>query len=388
MKLLIAATCALVLAAAAPAAAQTTNGSTLQNAPNTDFGCEVAPGTALFAPELVLEPHGFPSCTWWSTGSFAVLGDARSGRVPATGTVTRVRVRSGANPAPIRIVVYRSSGRGCCTAVRTTGNLQPAAGRVSEFEVNLPVEKVSGRVPSTGEVIEWTDTIAVSADANSGTLPIHDQGPGTHTPEAAVGNPNVMLSSMTAPQMLPTDGPRVTGRAAPGYEVLLQFDHVPCPTNVYGQPIARAAQTSCGERRLDPITPSPPSLPATPGAPAPAVAPAPPAPPVRPAPPARIAELGGTGVVRARRGRVAIPISCGATVTCRGSVRLTTRARRARPLSSRLQVTVPAGATRTVRVRLSGSGRSLLRRRASAPARFVLDLGTGGIVTRDVTLRR
>jgi len=376
MKRLLGAACALALLSAGPATAQTTKGSTLQNAPNTTFGCEVAPGTALFAPELILEPHGLPSCSWWSEGSAAVVGDPRSSRVPGTGTVTKVRVRSGSNPAPIRIAILRSTDGMCCEAVRVTEPVQPAANRVSEFEVNLPVELVKGIVPSTGETIAWTDMVGVSAAAGAGTLPIHDQGPGTHTPEAAISNPNVLLSNMTAPELLPTDGIRISGRGGPGYEVLLQFDHVRCPTNAYGQPLARAAQVGCRSG----------ATPAGGGDSAPP--PPPPPPPPAPAPPAQLAELGGSGTLRVRRGRLALPVRCAATVACRGRLRVLTRARRPRVLAS-AAVDVAAGQTRTIRPALTRAGRRALRRgKRRVRAVAVLDLGAGGAIRRDVTLRR
>lgn len=367
-----------VLVIAAPAAAQTTTrGSTLQNAPNVNFGCEVAPGTELFAPEAVMQPHGFPSCTWWMSGSSGTVGDPRTTMVPSTGTVTKVRVRSGNNPAPIRIVIYRSNNSQCCEATRVSDVLQPAANQVSEFTVNFPVEVVAAPAPSDPtKVVRWSDYVGVSAASGTGTLPIHDQGPGTHTPEATF-NPAVLLSMMTAPEILPTDGIRVTGRAAPGWELLLQYDHVRCPANQFGQPVrsagARAAQAGCPQ-------PVPTPAPTTPAPPQP-VAAVPPA--VAPVPPAPAARIAGAGTVRVRGGRLAFPIACTAPAGCRGTLRL----RNGRRLLASAPVRVAAGKTATVRPKLTKAGRRALRRGKRLRARAELSLGAAGVIARTVTLR-
>ena len=376
MKPLIAGAIALLAFAAPAAAQQTTRGSTLQNAPNVNFGCEVAPGTALGFPEAVMQPHGFPSCSWWMSGSAGTVGDPRTHAVPSTGTVTKVRVRSGNNPAPIRVVINRSLNGLCCGAVQVSNVLQPTPNAVSEFTVNLPVE--SSRAPDPvkpTEALSTLDYVGISAASGAGTLPIFDQGAGTHTPEASF-NPNVLLSMMTAPELLPTDGTRVTGRAAPGWELLMQFDHVPCPTNQFGQPArsagARAAQAGCPQRAAAPpsSTPAPQGPPAA-QTPAPAVTPA--------APGARFL---GSSTLRARRGRLAFPLTCTAAGGCRGTLRVLN----GRRLLASARVNVASGRA-TLRPKLTKAGRSALRRGKRVRAVAQLNLGAAGVVSRNVTLR-
>jgi hypothetical protein len=223
--------------------------------------------------------------------------------------------------------------------------------------VNLPVENV--RDPKTE--MTWFDYVGVSAASASGTLPIHASPAALNLDQAF--NPQVITSSMTAPELLPTDGIRVSERGAVGFEVLLQYDHVPCPTAPNGQPVARAAQAGCAQQAVT----------------APTVG----APGTAPAPGASI----GAATLRARGSAVSVPVSCALTVACRGTLQIRSRGSRPRVLATR-KVSVAAGQASSLKLTLTATGRRLLRRGRRVAAVAQLDLGTGGVVSRNVTLRR
>ena len=86
----------------------TTFGSDLTATPNVTFGCETA-------PQLSFQNLGFyefvasgqPSCTWRQLGVFGVVTDTHASTVPGDGTITSVSIKSGPNPAPLRVTVVR-----------------------------------------------------------------------------------------------------------------------------------------------------------------------------------------------------------------------------------------------------------------------------------------
>src|ERR1035437_10541925 len=83
-------------------------GSDLTATPNVTFGCETMPQLSyqnLGFYELV--PSGQPSCTWRQLGVFGVVADTHASTVPGDGTITSVSIKSGANPAPLRVTVVR-----------------------------------------------------------------------------------------------------------------------------------------------------------------------------------------------------------------------------------------------------------------------------------------
>jgi hypothetical protein len=386
VPLAVLALCAVV---AASASAQTvTRGSTLQNAPNYGFGCEAAVETDFGSGLILPNPfYNLPSCSWYGTGSAGVTGDQRSSAVTQTGIVTNVRVRSGPNPAPLRVSVIRSISSltlnpdapgGCCFGQRESAVFQPTPNAVTQVAVNLPVENVR----DVSRNISWYDSIGISAAGGTGSLPISDQGPASHQIEAAF-NPNVLLSAMTGPKIEPDNTPRLNFRGAPGYDVLLQYDLVPCATTPTGQPLP-----GCGAP--PPGAPAPTS-PAVPTAATPAPVPTPP----RAAPPPRAATIGGQPTIRFRGTQVPVPVECAASRECVGVLRLLAaadaraaqRGRRATVLAS-ARVRIPAGASRTVRARLTRAGRRAVRRGRRVRVRAVLDLGAGGLVERRLTLRR
>ena len=87
-------------------------GSNLQAAPNVTFGCEFVPQISNFAGDQFLVPSGQTDCTWRQSGVFGSTdpNETRFSSVPGDGRITKVEVRTGANPAPLRFVVIRQLG--------------------------------------------------------------------------------------------------------------------------------------------------------------------------------------------------------------------------------------------------------------------------------------
>jgi hypothetical protein len=84
---------------------------------------------------------------------------------------------------------------------------------------------------------------------------------------------------------------------------------------------------------------------------------------------------------------VPLRVRCAVAPRCRGTLRLRTRAKKPRTLAQG-PFTLANGATKTFRPKLTKSGRTALRRSRRILARAEIDLGTGGVLRSDVTLRR
>lgn len=258
----VALTLAALLAFPTFSAAQAvTRGSPLTADANTTFGCDAAP-TSLLNGTFPVVPAGLPSCTWWSTGSAATIGGTNTGYVPTTGTITNVRVKSGPTPAPLRLVQLRSTA-GCCTVVRQTEPFQPAPNTTTQVTVNWLTEAVRDSVAG----VSTNDIIGFSAVAGTGRLPISDQGAATHVPQAAF-TPGIMGAGFTAPAAQPGSLIAAASVGPIGYEVLLQYDFVPCPA-LNNVPVAPGT-LSCPEQNTAPTPPAAnvgPTGPVNPGTP-------------------------------------------------------------------------------------------------------------------------
>lgn len=207
------------LAGAAPAfAQQTTQGADLQNPANATFGCEAMPQTTDTAGNQTLVASGQPDCTWANTGG---------GTVPGDGTVQKITVRAGANPAQIRFVVLRTlaqpgQGQFCCYFVAETSVARPNPNTTTTFDVNLPVERNTN--PQTQVISQ--DNVGISAISGTGTLPLFDNGrhnildPITPEVNATFYYPRVSSARDTG------SGTRADG-SGNGWQVLLQT--VFCP---------------------------------------------------------------------------------------------------------------------------------------------------------------
>lgn len=360
----------LLLVPAVAGAQAVTRGSSLAPPANVPFGCEATVeqdflGSGLF----LLTPTGQPSCTWWSSGLATNPADPNTGYVLTTGTVTNVRVRSGPNPAPLRIVQLRSTA-GCCTVVRQTGAFQPAPNAVTQVTINWLMEVVRDSVVG----VSTNDIIGFSAVGGTGTLPLHDQGPATHSPQAAFA-PGVHSGTMTAPAGQP--GALLGGnfRAAVGYEPLVQYDFIACPA-LSNRPIAPGTASCPGQPRRTPAPESvdPTTLPSSgvPGVPV-----------------LRIP----SSLLTIRRELLPVALSCSLDIGCSGTLRLflaanasSSQSAKRRALATR-RFTIKQG-RHQVRVKLSRRARSQLRRKRTTTVVAEVTMAGQPKVRRTLKVRR
>jgi hypothetical protein len=208
---------------AAPASARWF-GSTLRDAPNANYGCESA---LILGPlgGVELAPSGQRSCTYRHGG---YLYSSRPTFIaPSTGRIARIRVKSGPNPAKLRLTVLTGSSRvnpftgrdqpgtyTCCTARFIGKAFRPRANRVTTKRVNVRVFDV--RSKRLRYRIHSSDGLALSA-VGPGTLPLHIR-PSVGTIEG--GTP---LATSYFPLTARGD-PRVEGYTMAGIDLLFQWD--------------------------------------------------------------------------------------------------------------------------------------------------------------------
>ncbi|MGD9696316.1 MAG: hypothetical protein AB7V42_11730 [Thermoleophilia bacterium] len=266
LVLLSAALALVCLGASAASGATATFGSSLQQAPNLGHGCEGRPTIAGDLDTLVPVASGAPSCTWYQLGVFGNAADPRYGNVPGTGRITSVTVRSGPNPAPLRVVVIRQfsqpsspgatlTGTTCCVFRTQSPVFQPAANAVSTIPLDLPVEKFGDANPNTPVLVD--DIVGISAASNTGTLPIFVNGADARSSRLTV--PGVVTAAGFWPAMGDQAGDTGGGRsaAAPagvGFEILASYAWCGTPgrTAINSDPNAGVAggftanQAGCG----------------------------------------------------------------------------------------------------------------------------------------------
>ncbi|MBX7136873.1 MAG: hypothetical protein K1X83_02730 [Oligoflexia bacterium] len=187
-------------------------GSTLQSAPNAFWGCDLAPILDPITGVPRLAVTGQTSCTMRNVGYLGSLQIASY--VPRNGYITEVKIRSGNNPAPVRVVIMQCSPGFCGTAVRMSRVFRPRANQISTFKTNLRVIR-SFDINSSG-IQNITDAVGLTA-VGPGTLPLVDQGTaGTFTSGSA-------LTQLWYPAMQ-LNVPRVEGAvSADGLELLLRW---------------------------------------------------------------------------------------------------------------------------------------------------------------------
>lgn len=168
----------LGLATAAPASARW-YGSTMQGAPNAGYGCESALILGAIGG-VELAPSNQRSCTYKHSGYVGSLQPTSV--VPGTGTVTRIQVKAGANPAPLRLTVLSGSSRvdtftgedlpgtyTCCTARYLGPVFRPKPNSTTTKKVNVHVVDVRNKAIQNR--IHSSDVLALSA-VGAGTLPL------------------------------------------------------------------------------------------------------------------------------------------------------------------------------------------------------------------------
>lgn len=354
-----------LLGALLPAtSAAETRGSSLAGAP-VDFGCETVYQPRPASPDTTYAPNpsGFDSCTWYYAGRGGGLGTiADSSLAPlGSGTITKVRVRSGPNPAKLSIVMLKtlylvdSSGAAydhqCCTATAESEIFSPTPNAVTEIPVNLPYMTQLGEYQKKPGI---SNNVAVSGHG-PGTLPITSTG--TH--DAFSNGP----SSAAYFPAIRKDVNNPNNQNAPDFEVLLQFDS--CQT--------AAARQAC----------------ATPGAPTPAPAPTPGVmTPPAPTAPVRAGEIRSTKLTLSGI-RVPVGVRCDTPTgaQCSGSVRLRTRGGKRTFLLASRRLTMNDGQTATVQLALGRTARKRVARRTNKVT-VEVDFGTAGKTTKALNLRR
>jgi hypothetical protein len=218
-----AASIALAAIASAPFAGSASArwfGSTMAGPANATYGCE----SALIQAPLggtELAPTGQTSCTYRSGG---YLYSTRPTFIaPATGRVTKIKVKSGSDPAPLRVTVLTGSSRvdtftgqeipgtyTCCTARYVGPAFKPKPNRITKKRVNVKVFDVRNK--AINYRIHSTDGLALTA-TGPGTVPLSiGPNPGGFDsgtpitigfwPRTAKGDPRVDGYSMTGVDLL------------------------------------------------------------------------------------------------------------------------------------------------------------------------------------------
>jgi hypothetical protein len=214
---------ASALALAGPASARW-YGSTMQGTANATYGCE----SALILGALggvELAPTNQRSCTYRHSGYLNTLRPTSI--VPASGRVTRIQVKSGPNPARLRLTVLTGSSRvstfngedlpgtyTCCTARYVGPAFRPKANATTTLRVDVPVQNVVSKAIQNR--IHSSDGLALSA-VGPGTLPLY------LTP--AVGEIATGAPLLTGFFPITAAGePRVDGYTMAGIDLLFRWD--------------------------------------------------------------------------------------------------------------------------------------------------------------------
>jgi hypothetical protein len=207
----------------APASAQWF-GSTMAGSPNAGYGCESA---LILGPlgGVELAPTNQTSCTYRHGGYLNSLRPTSI--VPGTGWVRRIQVKSGPNPAMLRITVLSGSSRvdtfagrdlpgtyTCCTARYVGPPFRPKANAITTRRVKIHVFDV--RSKAIQNRIHSSDGLALSA-VGTGTLPL-SRG-------EAVGSivDGVPIATGFFP-MTRVGEPRVDGYSLTGVDLLYRWD--------------------------------------------------------------------------------------------------------------------------------------------------------------------
>ena len=207
---------------AAPASARWF-GSTLTGTPNANYGCETALIRGTFGNQL--SPTNQSSCTYRHGGY--LYSNRPTFIAPGNGRVTRIRVKSGSNPAKLRLTVLTGSSRvdpftgrdqpgtyTCCTARYIGRAFRPRANKVTKKKVNVRVFDV--RSKKLRYRIHSSDGLALSA-AGPGTLPLEIR------PDAGGFNAGTPIATGYWPRTRKGD-PRVDGYSMTGIDLLFQWN--------------------------------------------------------------------------------------------------------------------------------------------------------------------
>jgi hypothetical protein len=200
-------------------------GSTLQGPANATYGCEAAM-VADGLGSIVLTPTNQTSCTYRHGGYLFNLGRPTF-LVPASGRIKRIRVKSGPNPAKLRLTILSGSSRvdtfsgqdlpgtyTCCTARYIGKAFRPRPNAITTKRVNAKVSNV--RSKDINIRIHSSDGVALTA-----------VGPGTVSLSIGPDLGSFNSGTPTAIGYWPFTGrgePRVDGYSMTGIDVLFQWD--------------------------------------------------------------------------------------------------------------------------------------------------------------------
>jgi hypothetical protein len=312
------------------------------------FGCETR-WQGGFAPPFTYErqPTGHTTCTAYQPGTTV----DNTHLVPGPGLVTKVRVRSGANPAPLRITIVKrlfqtNPATGeitdaiCCTGTGAeSATFQPPANSVHELTLDPPLRVTTS--PSQNGASGHHDIVSVSA-MGAGELPIASTGP--HS---------LSEFSTTAMQMF---YPKVeTGQQGQAqhdyvnYVVLMNYDWTAPPTGPGGGGPVGTGGGGTG----------------TPAAPL----------------------SFKSRSLKLKKGKVSFRLACTSAASCKGKARLRTRAKKPKTLATK-SLTIPGGKTKTITFKLSSKARRTVRRKKTTNVTLAIDLGAGGSATKNLKLKR
>ena len=214
----------VLLALLAPGASARWYGSLMRGAPNATYGCEAALVAAPLGG-VQLSPSNQTSCTYRHAGY--LYSNRPTFIAPSTGRVTAIRVRSGPNPARLRLTVLTGSSRvdtftgrdlpgtyTCCTARFVGRPFRPRANRTTTKKVNVRVFDV--RDKRIRLRIHSSDGLALTA-VGPGTLPLQvRQDVGLFTPG---------IPMLTGYWPFTAKGePRVDGYSMTGIDLMFQWN--------------------------------------------------------------------------------------------------------------------------------------------------------------------
>lgn len=218
--MIVLASAAAGLALIAPPVSARWFGSTLAGPANANYGCESA---LISAPlgGVELAPTGQTSCTYRHGGY--LYSNRPTFIAPSTGRITKIKVKSGPNPAKLRLTILTGSSRvdtftgqeipgtyTCCTARYVGPAFAPKPNKITKKRVNVKVFDVRNK--GINYRIHSSDGVALSA-AGPGTLPLSigpnpggfDSGTPIATgywPRTGNGDPRVDGYSMTGIDLL------------------------------------------------------------------------------------------------------------------------------------------------------------------------------------------
>jgi hypothetical protein len=213
---------ASLLVLAAPASARWF-GSTLRAPQNANYGCESALVNGTFGVQLL--PSNQTTCTYRHGG---YLFKSRPTFIaPSTGRITRIKVKSGPNPAKLRLTILTGSSRvspftgrdqpgtyTCCTARFVGRAFRPRANRITTKKVKVRVFDV--RSKKLRYRIHSSDGVALTA-VGPGTVPLSIR--------QDVGN--IVTGTPLATGYFPftrVGDPRVDGYSLAGIDLLFQWN--------------------------------------------------------------------------------------------------------------------------------------------------------------------